>query len=306
MALLRRLVLALSLLVVGPWASVTAVGAGLPEAPAVRLCGRRLADLVWMICMDRGGLHSHMDRRALSTARRPFIIYRPSPQRRDGATVQRGASEEESGTSAEIVVTTAAPEHAMPPARHYSSSSSSGGGIVDECCRKSCSFSTLASYCARPSEGSSLDAFNLVATAGSASSSLTSSSTSSEGGDSSMQRDQGASALLRQQHPRPESPTTTPPPRIASPSRLQTAHEVNREHNEVDNANPRNRLGVPSGSRHTTGRVLLPSMPFLTSPEDVAPFASRPRIGTFSRHRPYWYVVQAAFNEDTEDERLDA
>ncbi|KAH7933383.1 hypothetical protein HPB49_012070 [Dermacentor silvarum] len=64
MALARNLVLALSLFVVGPWASVTAVGAGLSDAPAVRLCGRRLADLVWMICMDRGGVHSHMDRRA--------------------------------------------------------------------------------------------------------------------------------------------------------------------------------------------------------------------------------------------------
>lgn len=305
MALLRRLVLALSLLVVGPWASVTAVGAGMPEAPAIRMCGRRLADFVWMICMDRGGLHSHMDRRALSPARRPFIIYRPSPQRRDGATAQRGAGEEESGTSAEVVVTTAAPEPAMPPARHYSSSSSSSGvGIVDECCRKSCSFSTLASYCARPSEGSSLEAFNLVATAGSASSSLTSSSTSSEGNDSNMQRDRGPAALLQQQ--RPEPPTTPPPHRIASPSRLQPAHEVNREHNEVDDAKPRNRLGMLSASRHTTGRVLLPSMPFLTSPEDDAPFASRPRIGTFSRHRPYWYVVQAAFNDDAEDERLDA
>ncbi|KAK8759793.1 hypothetical protein V5799_028940 [Amblyomma americanum] len=241
----------------------------------------------------------------ISTARRPFIIYRPSPQRRDGATAQGGAGEEESGTSAEVVVTTAAPEPAIPSARHYSSSGS--GGIVDECCRKACSFSTLASYCALPSEGSSLEAFNLVATAGSASSSsLTSSSTSSEGGDSSMQRDQGSSALLRQQQQRPEPPTTTPPPRIASPSRLQTAHEVNREHNEVDNANPHNRLGMSSGSRHTTGRMLLPSMPFLTSPEDDTPFASRAGIGTFSRHRPYFYVVQAAFNEDAEDERLDA
>lgn len=297
MALARNLVLALSLFVVGPWASVTAVGAGLSDAPAVRLCGRRLADLVWMICMDRGGVHSHMDRRALSTVRRPFIIYRPSPARRDGG-VQGGAGDEDRSTSAEAVATTTAPEPAVNSARYHSSRGqySSGGGIVEECCRKPCSFLTLASYCARPSDGASLDAFNLVASSGSSSASAASSSGSSESG---MQRDQQEPSPLIQQSPEPS--TTTTPPRVVSSSRLQTAHEVNREHNEVDNASPHRRPGT--GSRHTTGRALLPSMPFLTSPEDDTPFATRPRIGTFSRHRPYWYVVQAAFNEDAEDER---
>lgn len=296
MALVRNLFLALSLIVIGPWASVTAVSAGLSDAPAIRLCGRRLADLVWMICMDRGGVHSHMDRRALSTVRRPFVIYRPSPPRRDGGA-QGGAGDEDGATSAEAVATTTAPEPAANSARYHSSQGQySNGGIVEECCRKPCSFSTLASYCARPSDGSSLDAFNLVASSGSSSSASASSSSGSS--ESAMQREQqGPSPLIQ----RPEPSTTTTPPRVVSSSRLQTAHEVNREHNEVDNASPHRRLGA--GSRHTTGRALLPSMPFLTSPEDDTPFATRPRIGTFSRHRPYWYVVQAAFNEDAEDER---
>ncbi|KAL3187239.1 hypothetical protein MRX96_025551 [Rhipicephalus microplus] len=240
MALARNLVLTLSLIGIGPWASVTAVGAGLSDAPAIRLCGRRLADLVWMICMDRGGVHSHMDRRALSTGR---------------------SGDDDGATSAEAVATTIAPEPAANSARYHSSQGQySSGGIVEECCRKPCSFSTLASYCARPSDSSSLDTFNL-----------------------------------------PPEPSTTTPPRVVASSRLQTAHEVDREHNEVDNAGPHRRLGAVS--RHTTGRALLPSMPFLTSPEDDAPFATRPRIGTFSRHRPYWYVVQAAFNGDADDER---
>lgn len=294
MALARNLVLALSLFVVGPWASVTAVGADISGGPAIRLCGRRLADLVWMICMDRGGVHSHMDRRALSTVRRPFVIYRPSPPRRD-VGAQGGAGDEDGTSSAEAVATTTAPEPAVNSARYHSSQGQySSGGIVEECCRKSCSFSTLASYCARPSDGSSLDAFNLVATSGSSAASALSSSGSSESG---MQRSQqGPSPLIQ----RPE-PSTTTAPRVFSSSRQQTAHEVNREHNEVDNASPHRRLGAVS--RHTTGRSLLPSMPFLTPPEDDTLFATRPRIGTFSRHRPYWYVVQAAFNEDTEEER---
>ncbi|KAH6923997.1 hypothetical protein HPB50_010224 [Hyalomma asiaticum] len=321
MALARNLVLALSLFVVGPWASVTAVGADISGGPAIRLCGRRLADLVWMICMDRGGVHSHMDRRArvsvcltlsrapanglqneiivtllvsLSTVRRPFVIYRPSPPRRD-VGAQGGAGDEDGTSSAEAVATTTAPEPAVNSARYHSSQGQySSGGIVEECCRKSCSFSTLASYCARPSDGSSLDAFNLVATSGSSAASALSSSGSSESG---LQRSQQEPSPLIQ---RPE-PSTTTAPRVFSSSRQQTAHEVNREHNEVDNASPHRRLGAVS--RHTTGRALLPSMPFLTSPEDDTLFATRPRIGTFSRHRPYWYVVQAAFNEDTEEER---
>ncbi|XP_050048169.1 uncharacterized protein [Dermacentor andersoni] len=295
MALARNLVLALSLFVVGPWASVTAVGAGLSDAPSVRLCGRRLADFVWMICMDRGGVHSHMDRRALSTVRRPFIIYRPSPLRRDGGAQGR-AGDEDGSTSAEAVATTTAPEPAVNSARYHSSQGQySSGGIVEECCRKPCSFTTLASYCARPSDGTSLDAFNLVASSGSSSASAASSGSSESG----MQRDRQEPSPLIQQ--RLEPSTTTTPPRVVTSSRLQMAHEVNREHNEVDNTSPHRRPGT--GSRHTTGRMLLPSMPFLTSPEDDTPFATRPRIGTFSRHRPYWYVVQAAFNEDAEEER---
>lgn len=295
MALARNLVLTLSLIGIGPWASVTAVGAGLSDAPAIRLCGRRLADLVWMICMDRGGVHSHMDRRALSTVRRPFIIYRPSPLRRDGGT-QGGSGDDDGATSAEAVATTIAPEPAANSARYHSSQGQySSGGIVEECCRKPCSFSTLASYCARPSDGSSLDTFNLVASSGSSSSASASSSSSSSESGAQHERQQ-PSPLIQ-----PPEPSTTTPPRVVASSRLQTAHEVDREHNEVDNAGPHRRLGAVS--RHTTGRALLPSMPFLTSPEDDAPFATRPRIGTFSRHRPYWYVVQAAFNGDADDER---
>lgn len=305
MALVRNLVLVLSLLVVGPWASVTGLASSLPDAPAIRLCGRRLADLVWMICMDRGGVHSHMDRRAaLSPVQRPFVVYRPAPLRRDGSA-QGGTDEDgsSSSSSAEAVTTTSpAPPADVTYNRHHSSShvqsSSGGGGIVEECCRRPCSFATLASYCARPSDGSSLDAFNVIASSGgSASSSLTlSSSSSSEGGQSGMQGDQASSSLAQGQ---PE-PRTTRPPRIASSARLQTAHEVNREHNEVDGAR---RPGAPS--RLTTGRM-LPGTAFLTSPEDDTPFSTRPRIGTFSRHRPYWYVVQAAFNGDAEEEGLDA
>lgn len=166
---------------------------------------------------------------------------------------------------------------------------------MEECCRKPCSFSTLASYCARPSDGSSLDTFNLVASSGSSSSASASSSSSSSESGAQHERQQ-PSPLIQ-----PPEPSTTTPPRVVASSRLQTAHEVDREHNEVDNAGPHRRLGAVS--RHTTGRALLPSMPFLTSPEDDAPFATRPRIGTFSRHRPYWYVVQAAFNGDADDER---
>lgn len=300
MALMRNLVLVLSLLVVGPWASVTGLASSLPETPAIRLCGRRLADLVWMICMDRGGVHSHMDRRAaLSPVQRPFVVYRPAPVRRDG-NAQGSAADEDgssSSSSAEAITTTAPVPADVTYNRHHSSShvQSSDGGIVEECCRRPCSFATLASYCARPSDGSSLDAFNLIASSsGSVSSSLTSSS--SEGGQSGMQGDQASSPLVQGQ---PELPTTRPP-RIAASARLQTAHEVNREHNEVDGAR---RPGAPS--RVTTGRM-LPGTAFLTSPEDDTPFSTRPRIGTFSRHRPYWYVVQAAFNGDAEEEGLDA
>lgn len=241
-----------------------------------------------------------MDRRAaLSPVQRPFVVYRPAPLRRDGSAQGGAADDDGSSSSSAEALTTTSP---APPAdvsynRHHSSShvQSSSGGIVEECCRRPCSLATLASYCARPSEGSSLDAFNLIASSGgSASSSLTSSS--SEGGQSGMQGDQAPSSLTQGQ---PEPPSTRPP-RIPSSARLQTAHEVNREHNEVDGAR---RPGAPS--RLTTGRM-LPGTAFLTSPEDDTPFSTRPRIGTFSRHRPYWYVVQAAFNGDAEDEGLDA
>ncbi|XP_070383588.1 uncharacterized protein [Dermacentor albipictus] len=226
MALARNLVLALSLFVVGPWASVTVVGAGLSDAPSVRLCGRRLADFVWMICMDRGGVHSHMDRRALSTVRRPFIIYRPSPLRRDGGAQAR-AGDEDGSTSAEAVATTTAPEPAVNSARYHSLQGQySSGGIVEECCRKPCSFTTLASYCARPSDGTSLDAFNLVASSGSSSASSASSGSSESG----MQRDRQEPSPLLQQ--RLEPSTTMTPPRVVTSSRLQMAQEVNREHNE--------------------------------------------------------------------------
>lgn len=224
-------------------------------------------------------------------------MYRPAPLRRDGGA-QSGTDEDgSSSSSAETVTTTSPSTAAITYNRHHASShvQSSSGGIVEECCHRPCSFSTLASYCARPSDGSSLDAFNLIASSGgSATSSL--SSSSSEGGQSGMQGDQASSSLVQDQ---PEPPTTRPP-RIAASGRLQTAHEVNREHNEVDGAR---RPGAPS--RLTTGRM-LPGTAFLTSPEDDTPFSTRPRIGTFSRHRPYWYVVQAAFNGDAEEEGLDA
>lgn len=286
MALARHAALLAALVLAGAWSSYVEVVEARPSTTSgtstsssssstVRLCGRRLADLVWMLCMDRGGVHSHMDRRALGAPRarpqQPFVIYRPSLPRRDGQG-DDSSSDEQGTTAASITANT----------YHHSSGHSNGGGIVDECCRKACSFSTLASYCARPSAGSSLDSFNM----------LVSSPAEAKSAESGMQGDQAV-------EPSTESPSLVE-------SHVQHAQEVNREHNEVEQAGPASDRDRSDGPASSPGRVLIPGATFLRSPGEDTPFGPRARIGTFSRHRPFFYVVQAAFNGDADDEALDA
>ncbi|XP_042149169.1 uncharacterized protein LOC8030654 [Ixodes scapularis] len=284
MALARHAAVLVALVLAGAWTSFVDLVEARPassgastsssSSSTVRLCGPRLVDLVWMLCMDRGGVHSHMDRRALGAPRsrpqQPFVIYRPSLPRPDGQEDEDSGSSERGTTATSIAANT----------YHHSSGHSNGGGIVDECCRKACSFATLASYCARPSAGSSLDAFNML---------LASPADEARSSESAMQGDQAV------------EPTTEAPSPVES--HVQHAQEVNREHNEVERTGPAAERSRGDGV--STGRVLIPGANFLRSPEEDTAFGPRVRIGTFSRHRPFFYVVQAAFNGDTE-EALDA
>ncbi|KAG0429016.1 hypothetical protein HPB47_024016 [Ixodes persulcatus] len=214
MALARHAAVLVALVLAGAWTSFVDLVEAHPassgastsssSSSTVRLCGPRLVDLVWMLCMDRGGVHSHMDRRALGAPRarpqQPFVIYRPSLPRPDGQEDEDSGSSERGTTATSIAANT----------YHHSSGHSNGGGIVDECCRKACSFATLASYCARPSAGSSLDAFNML---------LASPADEARSSESAMQGDQAV------------EPTTEAPSPVES--HVQHAQEVNREHNEV-------------------------------------------------------------------------
>ncbi|KAF8789977.1 Insulin like protein [Argiope bruennichi] len=80
------------------------------NAEGVRMCGRRLADLLNVVCGKHGG------------------FYAPR-------TTREGNQE-----TAEIEMT-----------------SNLRGGVVDECCRKQCSFTTLLSYCANSQYVESID-----------------------------------------------------------------------------------------------------------------------------------------------------
>lgn len=145
-----------------------------------------------------------------------------------------------------------------------------GGGIVEECCKKACTLATLTSYCASPTVLPTMVEMSRLF--------------SSE--DSGMQADQA-----------PPKPETTG----EAPLQPQQVEDVDKEHNEVDRAGTRGSDGQEAHGSTSVGRLLSPATAFLRDPDEESAFGPRPRIGTFSRHRPYWYVVQAAFNDNVED-----
>ncbi|GFT29553.1 ilGF domain-containing protein [Nephila pilipes] len=76
----------------------------------VRACGKRLADFLHYMCKHYGGFHSPESKRSGSTENQISAVQQPA---------------EDAGLSTVLQ-----------------------SGIVDECCRKQCTLSTLISYCA--------------------------------------------------------------------------------------------------------------------------------------------------------------
>ncbi|GIY39691.1 ilGF domain-containing protein [Caerostris darwini] len=85
----------------------------------IRICGKRLADFLHFLCQHYGGFHS------------------PTTEN-SGSYYRRNAPESqiESSVQEESEVLPAAAARTFLP------------GVVDECCRKQCTISTLISYCA--------------------------------------------------------------------------------------------------------------------------------------------------------------
>ncbi|XP_054711813.1 uncharacterized protein LOC129221368 [Uloborus diversus] len=87
------------------------------RADGVRICGKRLADLLNFICEKHGGFHAPRLRRdgssKLEDKKSGVEVFR-TPSRR--TTLDEGGE--------------------------------TGNGVVDECCRKQCTLATLVSYCA--------------------------------------------------------------------------------------------------------------------------------------------------------------
>ncbi|CAL1263499.1 unnamed protein product [Larinioides sclopetarius] len=111
------------------------------NAEGVRMCGRRLADLLNFICEKHGGFHAPTAKREISD--RSYSkgsvneIFHPLSSRALNNPGNEGASE--------VVMT-----------------SSFRGGVVDECCRKQCTLSTLASYCANSQHVGNIDLDEMV------------------------------------------------------------------------------------------------------------------------------------------------
>ncbi|KAG8198575.1 hypothetical protein JTE90_026473 [Oedothorax gibbosus] len=106
----------------------------------VRMCGRRLADLLNFICERHGGFHAPKAKRDVtdrSSGKRSVIeIIRPLSRR----TLSNPSNAGGSAANLEVEV--------MSPFR---------SGVVDECCRKQCTLATLASYCANSKHAENID-----------------------------------------------------------------------------------------------------------------------------------------------------
>ncbi|CAL1263501.1 unnamed protein product [Larinioides sclopetarius] len=114
------------------------------NAEGVRMCGRRLADLLNFICEKHGGFHAPTAKREVSernSSKRSVIeILRPLSRR----TLNNPGNERADATS-ELEMT-----------------SSFRSGVVDECCRKQCTLTTLASYCAKSQHVGNIDLDEMV------------------------------------------------------------------------------------------------------------------------------------------------
>ncbi|XP_064489925.1 uncharacterized protein LOC135401441 isoform X2 [Ornithodoros turicata] len=228
------------------------VASSVLNRPSVRLCGTHLTNVVLMLCRDRGGVHSHVRRRAARLSDTPinrfpsYIIYKPSPSRRNSVS---GEQQETSTASSS--------QDSSRENRYFGNSQT--GGIVEECCLRACSFRTLVSYCAEPHAGETLESVNVIASP-----------------------PDGPEADARNGFLSDAAPPTPPPPQMVA----QAVAEVAREHNQVES--------------HSSGQGsrLLSSGSYRKAPQS---FVARPRIGTFSRHQPYWIVLQSGF-DSSEDE----
>ncbi|GFT29557.1 ilGF domain-containing protein [Nephila pilipes] len=108
------------------------------NAEGVRMCGRRLADLLNIICEKHGGFHAPRARREVTdkavNKRSVIEILRPVARRSNEGT-----------TPAEVEM-----------------SQGFRSGVVDECCRKQCTLTTLASYCANSQHIGNIDLDEIV------------------------------------------------------------------------------------------------------------------------------------------------
>ncbi|GFS55539.1 ilGF domain-containing protein [Trichonephila inaurata madagascariensis] len=108
------------------------------NAEGVRMCGRRLADLLNIICEKHGGFHAPRARREVSdkaTNKRGVMeIFHP---------VGRRSNEGNAPVEVEML-------------QGFRS------GVVDECCRKQCTLTTLVSYCANSRHVGSIDLDEIV------------------------------------------------------------------------------------------------------------------------------------------------
>ncbi|KAF8789983.1 uncharacterized protein LOC129961038 [Argiope bruennichi] len=111
------------------------------NAEGVRMCGRRLADLLNFICEKHGGFHAPRAKREVfdrSTNKRSVVeILRPLSRRNSG---NEGAA-----ATTEVEMTT-----------------NLRNGVVDECCRKQCTLTTLVSYCANSQHVGNIDLDEMV------------------------------------------------------------------------------------------------------------------------------------------------
>ncbi|XP_015914227.1 insulin-like [Parasteatoda tepidariorum] len=98
----------------------------------VRMCGRRLADLLNFICEKHGGFHApRRDVSHKSDGKRSIIeIIRPLSRRQLTGQDSVAVVEAETGFRS---------------------------GVVDECCRKQCTLTTLVSYCANSRHVGNID-----------------------------------------------------------------------------------------------------------------------------------------------------
>ncbi|XP_055928866.1 insulin-like [Argiope bruennichi] len=110
------------------------------NAEGVRMCGRRLADLLNFVCGKHGGFHAPRTAREVSnrSSNKTSVVGLLS-------TLSRRTLNSDNQGTAEIEMT-----------------SNLRGGVVDECCRKQCSFTTLLSYCADSQHVGNIDLEEMV------------------------------------------------------------------------------------------------------------------------------------------------